>query len=268
MKIKSFTVAMVLFVVWNILTGSMRNPNNPPTGRTGAPGETTCGAAGCHSGGSFTGTVAITGVPDTIVANQSYPVTLTQTSNATRGGFELTCLDSTSNAKCGTLTAGSGTSVATSGGRQYVRQSSPKNLSSGSVSWSFSWKAPASITGNKATFYFVSLAANGNGKESGDNPLLGTKKVIPKAVSAAGEAVQPEFAKIFPTILSENLTIEMNGASHAELTIFDQNGRAVMHQSVQNGLQNLPMANLPNGVFVAKLTATDGRSMTTRLFKN
>lgn len=87
----------------------MRDPNNPPTARTGAPGETTCGASGCHSGGTYTGSVTISGVPDTIVANQSYTVNLTNTSNAIRAGFELTCLDN-SNAKCGTLSTGSGTS--------------------------------------------------------------------------------------------------------------------------------------------------------------
>ncbi len=252
MKIKSFTVAMVLFVVWNILTGSMRNPNNPPTGRTGAPGETTCGAAGCHSGGSFTGTVAITGVPDTIVANQSYPVTLTQTSNATRGGFELTCLDSTLNAKCGTLTAGSGTSVATSGGRQYVRQSSPKNLSGGSVSWSFSWKAPASITGNKATFYFVSLAANGNGGTSGDKVLIATKHIVMQPTVAAHEPDNSDLAKLYPGLVHDVLHIDLAQASGGRLAIFDMQGKEVMYSDLAQNNQ-LDVSHLKKGVHIAQI---------------
>ena len=132
---KSTFLSLLLLSVWYISTSSRKDPNNPPLARTGAPGETTCGASGCHSGGTFTGTVTISGIPDTISANTSYSVTLTNTSNAVRAGFQLTCLDSL-NAKCGSLTNGTGTSTGSqsSTGRQYIRQSAPKALSNGAAS--------------------------------------------------------------------------------------------------------------------------------------
>jgi hypothetical protein len=120
--------------------------------------------------------------------NQSYTITLSNTSNAVRAGFQLTCLDA-ANAYAGTLTNGTGTSIGTSNstGRKYIRQSSPKTLSGGSTSWTFTWKAPASAAENKCTFYFVSLCANGNGNNSGDKVLVANESVVLKAVSAANE---------------------------------------------------------------------------------
>lgn len=84
-----------LAILWFSLSSTIKDPSDPPMGNTGAPGETTCAQTGCHSGGVYTGTVALTGVPDTVTANTSYTLTLTNTSNAPRAGFQLVCLDST-----------------------------------------------------------------------------------------------------------------------------------------------------------------------------
>ncbi len=258
MKIKSLTVALALFATWNMLTGSMRDPNNPPAGRTGAPGETTCAASGCHSGGTYTGTVAISGIPDTITANQSYTITLTHTSNAVRAGFELTCLDN-ANAKCGTLTAGTGTSLATSGGRQYVRQSAPKTLSNGSTSWTFTWKAPASISGNQATFYFASLAANGNGKNTGDNPLLGTKNIVLLPTVAAHEPDNAGLANVYPVAANDVLNIDLLQGSKGRLNVFDMQGKMEMQVDlVQNNQLNI--SQLEKGLYIAQI-AIDGKTV-------
>lgn len=112
-----------------VLGSSMRllDPSNPQLGNTGAPGETTCQKSGCHSGGSFDGTVTITGIPDTIDPSTAYSVTVTLTSTCSKTGFEATVLDG-DNVKAGTLAAGAACNVASFGGKQYVRHSSSKNL--------------------------------------------------------------------------------------------------------------------------------------------
>ncbi len=160
---------------WTLLTGF--DPNNPPTGRTGAPGETTCQNTDCHGTGSYTGTVEIAGIPDTVLPNATYALTLTNTSNAVKAGFELTSLNAGTNTMAGTLTAGTGVNIGTAAnGRKYARQASPHTLSGGSTSWNFTWKAPA--TGDSITFYYVSLCANNNGHEDGDNVLVANKGVV------------------------------------------------------------------------------------------
>ncbi len=266
MKNKSLLVALMMIAGWQLLTSALRDPNNPPVARTGAPGETTCAASGCHSGGSFTGTVAISGVPDTVVPNQSYTVTLTHASNAVRSGFELTCLDG-GNVKCGALTAGSGCSTGSnvSSGRQYVRQSTPKNLSGGSTSWTFTWKAPATAFNNAATFYFTSLAANGNGNNSGDNVLIGTKNVVfQTSVVATHESAQPGWLKLYPTVVNMELHLDLTDATAGTLRLYDQHGRLVLQTALTGSNNIVPVNTVPHGLYLAQITA-GGRQSTQKL---
>ena len=254
MKLTPLHISTLLLGCWFLLTNH-RDPNNPPVARTGAPGETTCGASGCHSGGTFTGTVDITGVPDTITANQSYTITLSNTSNAVRAGFQLTCLDA-ANAYSGTLTNGTGTSIGTSNstGRKYIRQSSPKTLSGGSTSWTFTWKAPASAAENKCTFYFVSLCANGNGNNSGDKVLVANKSVVLKAVSAANEPAGDTASWIDFRALPVRLDINLYESSEGYMDIYDLQGRIV--QRSQLGAENqISTEWLTPGIYIARIQA-------------
>ncbi len=140
------------------------------------------------------------------MANQSYTVTLLHSSNAVRAGFQLTCLDN-NNAKCGTLTSSTGTSIGNNNllVRQYIRQSTPKNLSNGAASWTFTWKAPGTAAGNLAKFYFTSLAANGNGNNNGDNVLVGTKTVVfPDNSVSTSEPDPKQWMHVYPTLVQDN----------------------------------------------------------------
>lgn len=253
MKLK-LTVFLLFPAAIFVALSSSRNPNNPPTGRTGAPGESTCQASGCHSGGSFTGSVEVTGVPDTIVAEQTYPLTLTNTSNAIRAGFQLTVLDG-SNTKCGTLTTGTGCSLGNAGGRQYVRQSSPHILNNGATSWSFTWKAPAAVAGDSVHFYFVSLCANNNGSNSGDNVLVNSKTVVlPSLVSADGEVVVEDFLKIYPNPAQDFLTVEMPG--EGTFTMLDASGKTVLTTEVSRS-KLIDISHLRKGIYVASVASGD-----------
>lgn len=261
MKIRILYSVFFLLALWQLSTASMRDPNNPPTGRTGAPNETTCAAPGCHSGGAYTGTVSISGVPDTILANTTYQITLTNTSNAVRTGFQLTCLDS-SNVKCGTLSNGSGTSVATAIGRQYIRQSSAKTLSNGSASWTFSWKSPAAASGNTAKFYFVSLAANGNGNNNGDNVLIGAKSVVFQQTVATNETPYAALVNVFPNVADEVLQVRLVQSASGQLVLFDLQGRVVLQSSLAQE-NRIDISRLEAGMYVAQVQF-DGKTVSKR----
>lgn len=256
---------------WFLIVSNTKDPNNPPLVRTGAPGETTCGATGCHSGGTYTGNITITGIPDTIQLNTEYTVTLTHKSNAKRAGFELTCLDS-NNTKYGTLTAGAGTSIGnqSSNGRQYVRQSSPKTLSTtdSTAFWSFVWKSPATApAGNTAKFYFASLASNANNNKSGDNPLVGFKQFYySAAVSATGDLAETAGIKMYPTVVTDALHIEMANASEAQVTVFALNGRQILRTPINGGAGTLPLQYLTPGVYLVQVEI-DGKTTTKRVLK-
>lgn len=268
MRIKPMHATALLLVTWLFLTNSF-NPNNPPIGRTGAPGEVTCAASDCHTGGSFTGMVALSGIPDTVTVNQNYTVTLSNVSNAARAGFQLTCLDN-SNAYVGTLTNGSGTSMATnfSNNRKYIRQASPKNLVGGSTSWTFTWKAPATASGDLCKFYFVSLCANNNGERTGDNVLVASKQVVLRSTSDALEA--PEAAKTWVEFLaplgSKSLKVNLLKSTKGQLEIVDMQGKAVQ-TSVLSTENQVDIATLPTGLYVAKIMA-GGRVTAIQFFQD
>ncbi len=261
MKLKFLPVLTFLLSGWLLLSSTMIDPNNPPTGKTGAPGETTCStSSGCHTGGSFTGTVSITGVPDTVIGNQVYTITITNTSNAVRAGFQLTCWDG-ANAMSGTLIAASGVSIGSAGTKKYARQSSPKTLSGGSASWTFTWRAPVTASGNKATFYFASLCANGNGEKTGDNAITANKTVVLKSISPAIEPAREAAVKFFPTLVQNNmLNIELLEAGSGQLTVFDLNGKMVLQQDLLP-VNELNVNDLDTGVYTAHIVA-DGKTTT------
>ncbi len=265
---KSTLLSLLLLCVWYVSTSSRKDPNNPPVARTGAPGETTCGASGCHSGGAYTGSVTISGIPDTVVANTSYTVTLTNASNAVRAGFQLTCLDSL-NKKCGTLTTGTGTSVAnqTSSGRQYIRQSTPKTLSNGSASWSFTWKAPATSPGNVAKFYFVSLAANGNGNDNGDNVLVHADTMVFAApVSAVSDLERQQTVRLYPNQVTDVVHIDLSGADKGNVRIYSMGGILVYSGALSGTNNTIPVGSFAKGTYVAQVEI-NGQTIAKRFVK-
>lgn len=246
-----------MLALWFGLTTGMRNPQNPPLASTGAPGENTCQRSGCHGGGSFTGAVLLTGLPDTIVAGQVYNLTLTHNSNATRTGFQITCLDSL-NARAGTLAAGTGSNLASASGRQYVRHSTFKTLAAGTASWNFSWTAPDSAAGDFAKFYFASIAANGNGSTSGDNVLTANKKVVFAAptVSANDPGLERQ-VRLYPSPFTDQLTVELSDVQTATLRLFDAQGKLATEKAIQTGTSEISTTELPKGMYYAVITSGD-----------
>lgn len=255
-----------LAILWFSLSSTIKDPSDPPLGNTGAPGETTCQQSGCHSGGVYTGTVALAGVPDTVIANTSYTLTLTNTSNAPRAGFQLVCLDST-NVQCGTLTSGTGSSVGTMSGKQYVRQSTPKLLSAGAVTWTFTWKAPATLTKSPITFYFVSLAANGNGGTAGDNVLKTSKTVRFKGTTSSKEVNKTIAVNVFPNPTKDVLNIDIADAANAQMTMTDLNGRILLKKQLTEKTSKINIAHLSKGYYNVQIQA-DGKSVSKKIVIN
>lgn len=227
-----------------------RDPKNPPVANTGAPGEQTCQNSNCHSGGTYTGEVAITGIPDSIVANETYTVVLTSTSTGpTRGGFQMTALDAKANAGIGTFSVGTGSSIGTSGTKQYIRQSTAATYSGGKVSWTFKWKAPAAKV-DSIRFYYVTLCGNGNGKESGDNVLKGNKKVVFKKTTAIQELQSDNNLVKMPSAAVQGVLSIQLAENEGQLWIYDTEGRMMQNQALTTDNQ-VDVNGLLRGMYIA-----------------
>jgi hypothetical protein len=262
MKSKFLQVAFLLVVLWYSATAL--NPNNPPTGATGAPTETSCNRSGCHSGGTYTGTSTLTGIPDTVVAGKTYTVTLTHKSNAVRSGFQMTCLDA-KNVKCGTFVIGTGSVLASSATRNYIGQSTPKTLTAGATSWTYSWKAPPTLTTDKLSFYFVTLACNGNGKESTDNSFTGSKTVYFKVATPTAEVQADQFVRCYPNPVVADLNIDLIQGSTGEATIYDFMGKKLSTTEL-SASNKLAMSHLSAGTYIVDMTI-NGQHFSKRIVK-
>lgn len=145
----------------------------------GAPNDSgTC--ANCHGGGSTMGSsVSLSNVPTSYVKGQSYPLTLTITHGSpigsSVGGFQIVATNGTSNAMVGSFTASMGTRV---NNVSRLTQSTPKDLSSGTTSWTFNWTAPTTGAPTNVVFYYVGNAADGTGGSDADAVLTANSSTI------------------------------------------------------------------------------------------
>lgn len=177
MKNKLFNLFLFIGIVF-LSFMFYSSSNNPPNGKTGAPGEGIC--TECHSAnaGGYNGDLNISGIPSNIVAGETYTLTLTtsySSGNPVKTGFQMVCLNSSNN-NCGTFSnPSSNTTLTASGGRTYFEHNPAANFNgSGSISWTVDWTAPAGPNNLAITFYAISIIANGNNGTSGDDKVSAT----------------------------------------------------------------------------------------------
>ncbi|MCS7297193.1 MAG: choice-of-anchor V domain-containing protein [Bacteroidia bacterium] len=179
---RRFSLVWMMIPLFSLIALKESNSYQPPTGRTGAPGEGTC--AGCHGGGSPAPTITLThngqplstyipgGSPIQISLSVSHPT-------LSKYGFQLTVLSSQSGQEETPnqgLAVGSGVGITlqSRGARQYVAH---QGVSSTGV-WTFEWRPPLTNIG-PLTWYIAANAVNGNGSPNGDAPATATVTVQP-----------------------------------------------------------------------------------------
>lgn len=152
LKPRSACLAAALFLLPTFLAAYS---SNPPLGRTGAPGESTC--ASCHSPLKPNTSVALhfpgalTYTPGGSAINLSVNAP-SPSSTPGIGGFELSSRSSSGQA--GAFTPGTNSGINTQNNFQYIFHTSPQ------MSWSFTWTPPTTNVG-AVTFYLVGVDSVG-----------------------------------------------------------------------------------------------------------
>jgi hypothetical protein len=146
----------------------------PPAGFTGAPGEQTC--TSCHSGTATGGEFAIV-PPRKYFPGRTYQVAVQHTNpdiTRDRWGFQLTALADTTMAGS-FATTDLFTQIVGGVQRDYIEHTGAGTFSgtTGGVSWSFNWTAPATELG-PVTFYAAGNQADGANGPQGDLILTAT----------------------------------------------------------------------------------------------
>jgi hypothetical protein len=249
------------------------NITQPPTGYTGAPGESTCATAGCHFGTPTLNasdisllTVGSPNLTSGYAASTQYSLAVNAGSAASYG-FSLTAVDASGSA-IGTfsLSSPATTSLATgSGSKQYVGH---KNANTTNA-WSFRWTSPATTT-ETVYFYLAVNQANNNNEGTGDNIKL-------KAYSATSSSFGPfnvatgiqnvdgladGSIAVFPNPVSDNLSLSFNVTDNQQVKagIYNLSGQLVkplMDEELSWGEHNRNFnvaGSMSTGIYLVKFT--------------
>jgi hypothetical protein len=174
---RRFRLLLWLFSAFSASALVYANLDGPPPGYTGAPGEQTCAAPGCHdvpSGHVGQARIYVTGPQHTDTV--SYHVDLGDYSvgpTVDHWGFQLTVLDSLDQPYGELLVVDSLRTKLTAGpmGRSYLSHTAagvPGGLCN-CTEWQFSWVRPdgADVT-TPSYFYLAALLADGDGTAAND----------------------------------------------------------------------------------------------------
>lgn len=189
---------------------------NPPQGRTGAPGESSCASATCHTGNNILiqGEVQVNGLPEQATPGSIYPLTvqLLQTSGALfRGGFQMTILANDENSTGMLLNPGSNSTVSHFGNRQYFEHEPAKSFDGESIiEYTVEWKAPDIFESDEAIVFLAANFTNGNASNTGDRIVLYSDSIT----TISSLPIQAEIIKLEKACLTHqqiDLTLQIGG---------------------------------------------------------
>lgn len=248
--------------------GLLGNRSGSPAGRTGAPGETTCGTTNCHNANPNTGSATINFTFDEdqtayqLGATHTLSISIDNAQAAGRNGFEIVALDAQDNNIGEWLLSGDDKRERTGNSRNYITQTTDGSAQN---AWEIDWQAPASDAGT-VTFYLAVNDANNNGGRSGDDIYITSLSVDADLASSIANIESLEMATIYPNPVKEqlNLNLQLDQPTYLTGTIRNSLGQTItqlFQSEFQTGTSlhtfNLP-TNLAKGYYFLVLQNAEG----------
>ena len=228
---------------------SLAFSNNPPNGRTGAPGDGVCSSCHTQSSPPQDGSINITGFPSDIEPNTLYNLTVTVSNPnglGVEGGFQLVVLNSENN-NAGSLSNPGPASTLTSFNSRVYHEHNPAQAFNGNneAVWTVDWTSPAGPANDQITLYSIAIIGNGGGS-SGD---LQVQQQVSGTMQSGALFVDIETSDI-------NCFGEDNGTATATAS----GGMPSYTYLWSNGAQGATISNLSPGTY--SVTVTDGSGTT------
>lgn len=235
------------------------NNNGASGGSTGAPGESNC--TSCHNGTVQSGAtenvlVMLDGsTPVTqYTPGATYTMNFGMSSNVTKKGFQATAF-TPSNTMAGTFTAGSNTSIKTSGSKKYAGHTNSSNT--GTATWNWTWTAPTTNVGT-VTFYVASNKSNNNNNDNGDVIYLSQHTFQANTSDVKEKVFNPNF-KAWLNDDKMNLKFNSLQAQKVSVNVVDLAGKSVAFRNLgyshvgENNLDFNMNSSLPSGMYMVQL---------------
>jgi hypothetical protein len=267
MKKRYLTLSLFVFSIALVSsTWKAQTENLFPISNTNAPGETSCGESGCHTGNinGGPGGIQLT-MGATYVPGVTYNLQLTVVDpGKSKFGFSTTVLDGT-NMPAGTLTKVDGVNTEKQTGmvggvtREYIGH---KNAS-GKSFWSLQWTAPATDAG-PVTFYISGTAANNNGSAMGDNVYTRAITVNRGWSASLSDDLNPDLLEILPNPVSDFLKVRLQEGTnpgHVSFRLFDASGREVLFETAFGTSASIDISDLPAGIYWLHVKTDEGQAV-------
>ena len=190
--------------------------SNPPQGRTGAPGESTCAAAGCHvaQNVSIQGKVELRGLPKTFTKGVDYTLAfdmIIESGTPQRGGFQVTALTESEEDANAFVNPSLSSTVSITSGRSYFEHDPAKRFEGAdTITYEVNWNYNGD-TEEDVIFYAAANFANGNNANSGDRIVTWSDTF--SVASTADFSVNAEVAH--PTCVGSDgsIFLDVNGGT-------------------------------------------------------
>lgn len=212
---------LVLFFIAGIIASMTAWVEDPPNYHTGAPGELTCGS--CHvppSSNASTGLIEILGLPDTVVPDSDYKITIRMTKtfgDATQAGFQMTLINERLE-KLGTFSnPTAGAAVTVQPYRDYFEHRPAAIFPANNVvEWSVDWHTPKEEDAFSQNIKIYATGLLGNADSSYTNDVsIGTFKT---------HYYKSNYTKIAANFEEHNITC--SGGSDGYVNVNVSGGRA------------------------------------------
>ena len=218
---------------------------------TGAGGQRTCAASGCHDDGQFSPTLSVELLSPTGGESEfaykpgiDYTARLTIDAAGTPGGygFQMVAINE-AGASVGSWTPTDGIQTVDIGGRSYIEQS--QRLTESIIE--FQWLSPDTDEGN-ITFFVAANAVNGTGSPAGDGSAnIATVFAFDDPSSTGDESL--EEIQFFPNPALDILNVTNHNSDN--FSIYNVQGLMIKQGGINNDQINI--SDLNPGMYVVKL---------------
>jgi hypothetical protein len=183
MKSRAILTILVPGVMLILMSATVwKSSSGAPASHTGAPGENTCGVAGCHDDNALnSGTAQLDMELGTqerlIIPGKKYSIKVKiADAMVNRFGFQIIALENKTDKPIGAFTISDSlrTQIVSNAyklkERQYVTYTfdGTDAISEGNGEWSLDWTAPEKLT-QPVTFYLAGVSANDDMSDKGDH---------------------------------------------------------------------------------------------------
>ena len=218
-------VCGVLLLLFVVSTGSVfAFSGGPPDEKTGAPNETTCAQANCHTGNDLnvSGGALMLTIPETYIPSEVYTIVVNLSrAGQSRWGFEMTALDA-DGTRAGTFaadTAGN-TQLSEANSKQYIKHTAAGTAqgTNDAHSWEFEWTAPDADMG-PITFYAAGNASNGNFNPVDDYIYTAQSELAPLIAGVSLEVVGEAALSTMDAVEGVSYTLKVTNTGNMTDTI-------------------------------------------------